>query len=57
MNSSDNYYENIRQMLEIKKTNISSKDLEKFYLHGEKALENLEEAIIDITTAARVVRM
>ncbi|NMA48320.1 MAG: hypothetical protein GX947_00885 [Tissierellia bacterium] len=48
MNSSDNYYENIRQMLEIKKTNISSKDLEKFYLHGEKALENLEEAIIEM---------
>lgn len=45
MKSSDKYFENIQKMSQIKKTNISQNDLNKYYKYGEESLVHLRAAI------------
>lgn len=45
MKASDRYFQNIQKMSEFKKTNISKKEVEKYYQYGEKSLKYLKEAM------------
>ena len=45
MKASDKYFQNIQKMAEFKKTNITKKEVEKYYQYGEESLKYLKDAI------------